>query len=622
MLPYTSSINFRTISDFLQKALSLKQNLQCRRRLNRLKLGKKIGYGYALTLGIAIIGISIGLVIGDHYQYKAKLEKDDAAGELNLANRLKISMLLMSVEQKDSILTLQDPTQWEQEHNRFLAEKDNLQKIWKEFESSQGTVRDDIKELDGEEKIIKELMENYDILTQDLQRLEAIFQKIHSQLSAQQRQILQAEAMELHNQFLLGDASRLVKQLYLFSEHAEEETEAAILDLMVAERIRLQIIIGSLVASIIVASALVVWVSRAITRPILSTSAVAQQVISSSDFRLQAPVISDDEVGHLTISLNRLITTVHQLLQEQQEKNVSLEKALHEIRSTQAMLVQSEKMSSLGQMVAGVAHEINNPVSFIHGNLFHLQQYLIDLLQALNLYQQQPTPLPKSVQEELDGLDLDYLAEDTQKILSSMQIGTERIAEIVRSLRNFSRLDEAEVKAADINEGIDNTLMILSHRMKASATAPEIQVHKSYADFPPVQCYAGQLNQVFMNILSNAIDAFEEMNQNRSYQEIKENPNILHITTELISGSQVSIQIQDNGKGIPKSVLDKIFDPFFTTKEVGKGTGLGLAISYQVIVDKHGGRLYCDSKPGQGTTFFIQIPLIHPAFKFTSSTLI
>jgi signal transduction histidine kinase len=575
---------------------------------SRLKLGQKIGFGHAIALGIAIVGITAGFLVGDHYQHEAQAEKDDAAAELDLAQRLEIHMLAMSVDQKDSILTLQDSRLWAEEHQRFLAGRERLAKTWQEFQKEQGTLRADIDETDGEAETIKELTETYEILIENLQVLDLMFQKgSQGTVTDEERQIIHAEAVKFHNQALLGNASRFVQKLDLFVKQAEDETKVAIADLAAADRLRLSIIVGSLALSTVIASILALGISRTITQPIKSTAEVAQKVIETSNFELQASIVSQDEVGHLSGALNELIVTVKQLLQDQQEKNQSLEQALVEISTTQAALVQSEKMSSLGQMVAGVAHEINNPVNFIHGNIFHLQNYFQEILHGLNLYQENTQRLPAQVEQEIDALDLEYLSEDFNKILSSMQIGTERITEIVKSLRNFSRLDEAEFKAADIGEGIDNTLMILAHRMKACDTTPEIQVTKDYADLPPIECYAGQLNQVFMNILSNAIDAFGEINQHRAYQEIKAEPNIIHIQTRLTPDQQVVIRIRDNGPGIPPDVQQKIFDPFFTTKAVGKGTGLGLAISYQVI-EKHGGHLSCQSS-SDGTEFLIQIPL-------------
>ncbi|HEY9726048.1 MAG TPA: PAS domain S-box protein [Chroococcales cyanobacterium] len=286
-----------------------------------------------------------------------------------------------------------------------------------------------------------------------------------------------------------------------------------------------------------------------------------------------------------------------------------LEQALQELQRTQSQLVQSEKMSSLGQLVAGVAHEINNPVSFIYANLTYASDYTQDLLGLIELYQEQyPKPTP-NIQSEIEAIELDFLIEDLPKLLSSMKVGAERICEIVAALRNFSRLAEAEIKAVDIHEGIDSTLTILQNRLKAQGKHPEIQVMKEYGKLPEVECYAGQLNQVFMNIISNAIDAIDEQNQGRTPEEIAATPSFIRIRTELLSDRYAVIRIADNGLGITEQIKDRIFDPFFTTKPVGAGTGLGLSISYQIVVEKHGGQLHCLSEPSAGTEFVIQIPL-------------
>jgi PAS domain S-box-containing protein len=285
-----------------------------------------------------------------------------------------------------------------------------------------------------------------------------------------------------------------------------------------------------------------------------------------------------------------------------------LENTLHELQRTQAQLVQSEKMSSLGQLVAGVAHEINNPISFVYGNLIHATDYVRDLLEVIDLYDQYyPEPIP-ALQERIEDIELEFLRVDLPKLLASMKVGAERIREIVRSLRSFSRLDEAELKEVDLHEGLDSTLMILQSRLKAAAERPEIQVIKDYGSLPRIHCYAGQLNQVLMNVLANAIDAIEESLTSGNARKTKLPPHI-QISTAVRDRRWVEICIADNGLGIPESVRDRLFDPFFTTKAIGKGTGLGLSIAHQVIVDKHEGRLEYRSTLGEGTEFIILLPL-------------
>ncbi|MBE9208117.1 AAA family ATPase [Nostoc sp. LEGE 06077] len=292
---------------------------------------------------------------------------------------------------------------------------------------------------------------------------------------------------------------------------------------------------------------------------------------------------------------------------ELKDKNKILQQALQELQRTQAQLIQSEKMSSLGQMVAGIAHEINNPINFIHGNLVHTSEYINDLLKLVALYQQEYPHPTEIITEKSEEIDFDFLIDDLPKTIDSMKIGSSRIRDIILGLRNFSRLDESEMKPVNIHEGIDNTLMILQHQFKEKSHLPEIKVIKEYADLPEVNCYAGQLNQVFMNILSNAIDVLEGSFGNNQNQPKNEHPQI-KICTELADSHTIRIKIADNGSGIPETIRQKIFDPFFTTKAVGSGTGLGLSISYQIVVDKHQGNLFFNSELGQGTEFVIEIP--------------
>ncbi len=290
-----------------------------------------------------------------------------------------------------------------------------------------------------------------------------------------------------------------------------------------------------------------------------------------------------------------------QLIQQTED----LANTLEELSRTQSHLIQSEKMSSLGQLVAGVAHEINNPINFIYGNLNHANEYIQGLLELMQLYQQHYPNIVPAIQDQAEEIDLDFVINDLPKLMKSMRTGAERIQKIVLSLRTFSRMDESERKSVDIHEGLDSALMILEHRLQETPDHPAVEIVKDYAPLPAIECYAGELNQVFMNILSNALDTLEKKEQNP-------HPTI-HIATELVNSfsgiPQVRIQIKDNGRGIPEAIQQRIFDPFFTTKDVGKGTGMGLAISYQIIVDRHHGTLECISQPEQGTEFIIQIPV-------------
>ncbi|WP_407899798.1 protein kinase domain-containing protein [Scytonema sp. NUACC26] len=306
----------------------------------------------------------------------------------------------------------------------------------------------------------------------------------------------------------------------------------------------------------------------------------------------------------------------NQALQEsearEREKARQLEATLQQLQKTQLQLIQNEKLCSLGQMVAGIAHEINNPVTFITANLSHTSNYTVDLLHLVNLYQfHYPNPV-NDIKDEIEAMDLEFLREDLPKMLKSLKVGADRIKEIIRNLRNFSRQDSSELTLQDIHEGIDTNLMILQHRLKAQPHRPAIEVIKDYSDLPMVQCYAGLLNQVFMNLLANAIDALEGTGDwglaTRNQQYRTPTPQI-YIRTEISESDRVTIRITDNGSGMPEEVRCKLFSPFFTTKPIGKGTGLGLSISRQIIEEKHKGQLFCVSSPGQGAEFLIEIPL-------------
>ncbi|MGG6296759.1 ATP-binding protein [Leptolyngbya sp. AN02str] len=378
-------------------------------------------------------------------------------------------------------------------------------------------------------------------------------------------------------------------------------------------RLTIWLCLGSLVAAIVIG----IFTSRWIVKP-MARLRNAAEAIAQGNLNQQIEPTGIAELEAVRASFNHMAQQLRDSFAELETNNAELEnrvaarteelsQALVDLRQTQSKLIQNEKMSSLGQLVAGVAHEINNPVNFIRGNLNHAQEYTNSLLHLIQLYRRElPHPSPQ-LQHEIEDVDLEFLCEDFPNLLTSMTVGADRIQEIIKSLRNFSRLDEADIKSVNIHEGIDSTLMILQNRLKSTGDRAGILIQKHYGDLPLVECYPGQLNQVFMNLLSNAIDAIEEHHVRRKASH-EPSPSI-SIFTKLIEADCIEIRIADTGTGIDPSICDKLFDPFFTTKPVGKGTGLGLSISYQIVVEKHGGNMYCQSNPGQGTEFVVQLPI-------------
>ncbi|MBP0043475.1 MAG: hybrid sensor histidine kinase/response regulator [Roseofilum sp. SBFL] len=291
-----------------------------------------------------------------------------------------------------------------------------------------------------------------------------------------------------------------------------------------------------------------------------------------------------------------------------QQTNQELCRRLEQLQEAQLQLVQGEKMATLGQLVAGVAHEINNPLCFIGGNIGAAQDYLQDLLEILALYQENTSP-PESILEEIEDFDPDFIREDFPKLIESMQTGCDRIQNISTSLRTFSRSDAGEKVKFNLHEGLDSTLLILKYRLKANEERPAIEIVKNYGDIPEMNCYVGPINQVFMNLLSNAIDALDESNAGKPFTEIETKPNCITISTEFSQDKKcIIVRIVDNGRGMPEEVKTKIFEQGFTTKAVGKGTGLGLAIAYKIVQEQHGGTIAFRSELGKGSEFTITIP--------------
>ncbi|MGB0561152.1 MAG: ATP-binding protein [Spirulinaceae cyanobacterium] len=348
---------------------------------------------------------------------------------------------------------------------------------------------------------------------------------------------------------------------------------------------------------------------------LIFTSRILQNVFIKPTLQLTEYIQKESQGEAIAIPQNLPIawqpwfSTISETFSEKRQLLQELEAQLLTLKETQLQLVQREKMSALGELVSGIAHEINNPTGFIKGNIKPARDYVQDLLGLIDLYQEKtPNPDPE-IEDEIEAIDLDFVREDIVQILDSMNVGVARIQGISDSLRIFSRQDQIEKQTFDLHEGLDSTLLILKHRTKANESRPEIEIVKRYGEIPTIHCFPGQLNQVFMNIIANAIDAFESVNQSRTYAEITANPNIITIQTSLANDDQVQIQIKDNGSGMTPETQAQIFEQGFTTKSVGKGTGLGMAIAHQIITEKHGGMITCSSEVGIGTTFTITLPI-------------
>ncbi|MEA5520560.1 sensor histidine kinase [Limnoraphis robusta] len=541
-------------------------------RLKQTSIVNKIYGGYGISLGIAVLGVLVGLGLGNHYHQTAKEQLRTARIQGSLLAKLQLIAIEFRPE-KEFLPILQDERQFRKAEADFEARIKQVQTLL--YKLKETTPSDTMTSMQPFLQVYEQVVDDYAQRQRMILSLLAPDKWEQADLSRTERQI---------NRFLNSPPavkfSRYSNELKILIEASEKQIEQAEQALVKADRFRTLVILGSLLLSVVIATILAYYTARTIARPIQKVTEVAQRVTKTEDFDLRVPINSSDEVSLLAVSINQLIEWVEQYTRE--------------LKEAQTHLIQTEKMSSLGQMVAGIAHEINNPIGFIQGNLSPIESYVEELLTIIDIFRQHCSYLPPELINSLEESDIDFISKDFPKLLQSMRIGTDRICEIVLSLRNFSRLDEAQVKACDLHEGLESTLLLLNHRLTS-----QVEVVRKYGNIPDVACHPAQINQVFMNILSNAIDALLE-------REDQVHKKILIVTESQYE--QVLIRISDNGGGIPPEILGKLFDPFFTTKPVGKGTGLGLAISYKII-EKHQGKIQVHSSGGEGTEFVITLPI-------------
>ncbi|MEM9771875.1 MAG: ATP-binding protein [Cyanobacteria bacterium P01_D01_bin.73] len=594
-------------------------------RFEHQKIAYKIALGYALSIGIAVVGVSAGLIVGALREDEALIQRDITAQNAEWIFRLSNESSPLALLYPQQLLNASE--QWGQLHYRVAQSMDDIAKLRSSVSGLEAFIKENSSSPGVDQGLsvtrpMRLFLDEYELWIEPMWQAlgsSSGADSFESQLAKDRIVLLRDEMNTPRAKELQEQLQRMSSQLSQLKETAVFLEQAALEDFQAARHFRIWIVIASLAGATALAAICATSVSRAIAHPIGQLTAQTRRITDEQNFELRVSVKTEDETAQLAASIDQLVRWAGQYTQDlktaQETLEQRVERRTRELRAAQAQMIQSEKMSSLGQLVAGVAHEINNPVGFIYSNVNHATEYVGDLLDVINLYRSEYEET-EVITAKLKEVDLPFLEEDVTKLLESMKVGAERIKQIVLSLRTFARLDESELKLADLHKGLDSTLTILGHRFKGSGDRPAIEIIRDYGDLPLVNCYAGQLNQVFMNIIINAIDAFEgsiAAGKNPNLSDSKELGNsafqpqlTIHTHSD---GDRCLISISDNGPGIAPSVRHQLFDPFVTTKEVGKGTGMGLAVSYQIVADRHHGKLSCVSTPGQGTAFIIEVPI-------------
>lgn len=568
--------------------------------LQGFRIGSKIGLGYAIALGISTLGTVIGLMVGAQVQRRAEAELDSLRRVEDLAIDLQLAVLdVRSNEQRlmTQLMRPDIPFQYSLSRLRLNQAQVRLSN----FENAIQDIEAD-EELWGRGAGVAAYLNDQTHFVKDyLGQLEVLIGDDDFALSSQRNpqeveQALQKMVVSDTTRRLDEFASQL-NELLIIAQRLEDRSYR---QLEQAEALRFQILLSSMLVSGALAIFFGTYTSRAIARPIHAVTEFAHRVTEDVNFDQQLPVTTSDETGVLAYSLNQLVGRVKDLLLAQRE---SLERQ-NQLQKEQ--LVQAEKMSSLGRMLAGIAHEINNPVNFIYGNLTHTEQYVSDLFRLIHAYEAEVKDTPDGVAQISKEIDLAFIEDDLPKVLQSMQVGAERTRQIVLGLKNFARMDDNLPQAVNLTACIDSTLLILNNRIKHG-----VHIIRDYDDVPLVEGYGGLLYQVFMNLISNALDTLDERKASLSKAKAEAWEPTITISIQCHELDQVTVTVADNGCGIAEEKLSRIFEEFYTSKPVGVGTGLGLSITREIIENKHNGTIRCISTVGQGTAFIISLSVRH-----------
>ena len=569
-------------------------------RFKPRRIGRQIGYGYFLAIAIGWAGSLTGLVVADHLQGQGVLQLEDAQTQASLLSNFEHAADQAQLHGERSVYLADTPQKLQENLVGMRLNLTETARLLQEFDQF---LNDQPAWVADAPETLRSLLEGYN---------HQLNQQATKILAAIETDNPQATLKTILTSPTTAQLDQHCQALAVLIQIAQMQEITATDAMEKAQGFEKLLIMTSMAIAVVIAG-LAAWrTTRAIAAPIENITQVARQVANKADYQLRATVLSNDEIGLLAHSLNHLIEWVaehtqslEQIAQTAEAQNQELETTLKTLRRAQLQLVQAEKMSSLGQLVAGIAHEINNPIGVIHGNIIYAQEYSETLFSTLDHFENELTEMSDDLVSQLSIADVAFIREDFPKVLQSLRNGADRISSLVLSLKVFARLQESQLKHANLNEGIDSTLLLLGHRLKRQAKRPEIRVIRRYSSSSMVECYSSQINQVFMNILTNAVDAINER-----WHQIASGwqPRIV-ISTKMI-GDHMHVLIQNNGSAIPEAIQSKIFDPFFTTKSVGQGIGLGISISYEIITKQHHGTLSFISpiEDDIGALFTLTIP--------------